>query len=92
MRLTVMQQTAKGLTQTIHDEEEAYTLRDPVVHQLERLKWSLWHGNVYKAFHKIAALAMDLDVAVTTTGDGTARKLGMLSLCTPDWMREGAHG
>ena len=29
----------------------------------------------YKAFHKIAALAMDLDVAVATTGDVAARKL-----------------
>jgi len=75
MRLTVMQQTAKGLPQTVHDEEETYTLRDPVVRSLERLKWSLWHGNVYKAFQKIADLAMDLDVAVATTGDGTARKL-----------------
>jgi hypothetical protein len=75
MRLTVMQQTAKGLPQTIQGEEAMYPLRDPVVHQLERLKWSLWHGNVYKAFHKIATLVMDLDVAVATTGDGTARKL-----------------
>ena len=75
MRLTVMQQTAKGLPLTIQDEEETYTLRDPVVRALERLKWSLWHGNVYKAFQKITDLAMDLDVAMATTGDGTARKL-----------------
>jgi hypothetical protein len=75
MRLTVMQQIAKGLPQTVHDEEETYTLRDPVVRALERLKWSLWHGNVYKAFQKIADLVMDLDVAMATTGDGTARKL-----------------
>ena len=75
MRLTVMQQTAKGLPLTIQDEEETYTLRDPVIRSLERLKWSLWHGNVYKAFQKITDLAMDLDMAVTTTGDGTARKL-----------------
>ena len=75
MRLTVMQQTAKGLPQTIQDDEATFTLRDPVVQQLERLKWALWHGNVYKAFHKIAALAMDLDVAVATTGDATAHKL-----------------
>ena len=75
MRLTVMQQTAKGLPQTIRDEGETYTLRDPVVHQLERLKWALRHGNLYKAFHKIVALAMDLDGAVSITGDGTARKL-----------------
>src|SRR6266545_1995159 len=75
MRLTVMQQTAKGLPLTIQDEEETYTLRDPVVRTLERLKWSLWHGNVYKAFQKIADLVMDLDVAAAITGDGTARKL-----------------
>ena len=36
---------------------------------------ALWHGNGYKAFQKLAALAMDLDVAVTPTGDATARKL-----------------
>jgi hypothetical protein len=75
MRLTVMQQTAKGLPLTIQDEEETYPLRDPVVRALERLKWSLWHGNVYKAFQKLTDLVMDLDVAVATTGDGTARKL-----------------
>jgi hypothetical protein len=70
-----MQQTAKGLPVTIQDEAETYTLRDPVVRSLERLKWSLWHGNVYQAFQKITDLAMDLDVAVATTDDGTARKL-----------------
>jgi hypothetical protein len=75
MRLTVMQQTAKGLPLTIQDEEETYPLRDPVVRSLERLKWSLWHGNVYKAFQKLTDLVMDLDAAVATTGDGTARKL-----------------
>jgi hypothetical protein len=75
MRLTVLQQTAKGLPLTIQDEEETYTLRDPIVRSLERLKWSLWHGNVYKAFQKLTDLVMDLDAAVATTGDGTARKL-----------------
>jgi hypothetical protein len=75
MRLTVMQQMAKGLPQTIRDDEATYMLRDPVVHQMERLKWSLWHGNVYKAFHKIAVLVMDLDGAGAITGDATARKL-----------------
>ena len=74
MRLTVMQQTAKGLPLMIQAEEETYPLRDPVVRSLERLKWSLWHGNVYKAFQKLTDLIMDLDVAAAT-GDGTARKL-----------------
>ena len=75
MRLTVMQQTAKGLPLTIQDAEETYPLRDPVVRSLERLKWSLWHGNVYQAFQKLTDLVMDLDVAVATAGDATARKL-----------------
>jgi hypothetical protein len=75
MRLTVMQQTAKGLPSTTSDGEETSILRDAVVRALERLKWSLWHGNVYKAFQKIADLVMDLDMAVANTGDATARKL-----------------
>jgi len=75
MRLTVMQQIAKGLPLTIQDEEDTYPLRDPVVRSLERLKWSRWHGNVYKAFQKLTDLVMDLDAAVATTGDGVARKL-----------------
>jgi hypothetical protein len=47
---------------------------DGFVHSLPDL-WSLWHGNVYKAFQKITDLAMGLDVAVAITDDGTARKL-----------------
>jgi hypothetical protein len=49
MRLTVMQQSAKSLPLTIQDEEETYVLREAVVRALERLKWFLWHGNVYGA-------------------------------------------
>jgi hypothetical protein len=75
IRQTVLQQTAKGLPQTTSDGEETSILRDEVVRSLERLKWSLWHGNVYQAFQKIADLAMDLDMAVANTGDATARKL-----------------
>jgi hypothetical protein len=76
MRLTVMQQTAKGLPLTIQDEEETYPLRELVIRSLERLKWSLWHGNVYKAFQKLTDLIMDLDVAVATTmGSASARDL-----------------
>jgi hypothetical protein len=47
MRLTVLDQYAKGLVHL--DTELGETIRD----QLERLKWSLWHGNVYKALYKI---------------------------------------
>jgi hypothetical protein len=75
MRLTVLQQTAKGLPDQIRDEEGDYPLRDPVVRDLERLKWYLWHGNVYKALQGVQSIEMDLDAAVATSGHGTARKL-----------------
>jgi len=40
MRVTVLQQIAKGLPQTTSDGEETYELRDPMIRSLERLKWS----------------------------------------------------
>jgi hypothetical protein len=75
MRLTVLQQTAKGLPDKTKDEEEDYLLRDPVVRELERLKWFLWHGNVYKALQVVQLVEMDLDAAEATSRDNTARKL-----------------
>jgi hypothetical protein len=75
MRLTVMQQTAKSLQETTWDEEMTYEVRAPVVQSLERLKWFLWHGNVYQALQVIQTIEGDLAVAVATSNDGTARKL-----------------
>jgi hypothetical protein len=75
MRLTVLQQTAKGLPDQTRDEEVDYPLREPVVRDLERLKWYLWHGNVYKALQVVQSVEMDLDAAVATSGHATARKL-----------------
>jgi len=74
MRLTVLQQTAKGLPDQTRDEEVDYPLHDPVVRELERLKWYLWHGNVYKALQVVQSVEMDLDAAVATSGYATARK------------------
>jgi hypothetical protein len=74
MRLTALQQTAKGLPQTISAGDETYRLSGPVVRSLERLKWLLWHGNVYRALQDVEAAEMDLDVAAAT-GDAMARKL-----------------
>jgi hypothetical protein len=42
---------------------------------LERLKWYLWHGNVFKALQGVQSVEMDLDAAVANDGHGTARKL-----------------
>ena len=47
MRLTVLDQYAKGL---VHCEA---VLGEEIREQIARLKWALWHGNVYKALHKI---------------------------------------
>jgi hypothetical protein len=75
MRLTVLQQTAKGLPETTSDGEETYPLREDVVRELERLKWFLWHGNIYKALQVVQSVEMDLDTAVAHSSDATARKL-----------------
>jgi hypothetical protein len=46
-----------------------------VQRSLERLKWFLWHGNVYQALQVVQSAIMDLEVAVATSDDGTAQKL-----------------
>jgi hypothetical protein len=74
MRLTVLQQTAKGLPDQTGDEEVDYPLREPVVRDLERLEWLLWHGNVDRALQLVESVDMDLDVAAAL-GDPRARKL-----------------
>jgi hypothetical protein len=56
MRVTVMTQMAKGL---LSPGETAGQI--DIQDQLDRLKWSLWHGNVYKALRKIEYLEMDLE-------------------------------
>ena len=47
MRLTVLDQYAKGLVH--HDRALGEEMREKTA----RLKWSLWHGNLYKALYKI---------------------------------------
>ena len=47
MKLTVLDQYAKGL---VHCDQ---TLGEEIRDKIERLKWSLWHGNLYKARYKI---------------------------------------
>jgi hypothetical protein len=75
MRLTVLQQTAKGVPDKTCDGEEDDPLRDPVVRNLERLKWFLWHGNVYKALQVVQCVEMDLVAAAANDGHATVRKL-----------------
>jgi hypothetical protein len=75
MRLTVLQQTAKGLPDQMRDEEQDYPLRDPIVRNLERLKWFLRHGNVYKALQVVQHVEIDMDAAEANDGHATVRKL-----------------
>lgn len=54
MRITVMNQIAKGLT--TKDKK----LRKSILDDLESVKWYLWHGNVYRALQRIEYLLDDL--------------------------------
>ena len=65
MRITVMKQMAKGFPDASpsHDIEA----------NLERVKWSLWHGNVFKALQVLGDIQMDLE-----TGDKESTALGKL--------------
>jgi hypothetical protein len=54
MKLTVLEQYGKGLVQC----ETA--LGKEILEKIERLKWSLWHGQVDKALGKIEDLASSI--------------------------------
>lgn len=56
MRLTVMRQVAKGLRST-----DGPTTAKDVDRQLERIKWSLWHGHVFRALQTVEHLEIDLE-------------------------------
>jgi len=74
MRLTTMTQSAKGLPETMGDEQPL-PLRDDVVRQLERTKWFLWHGNVYRALHVLTTILFDLEMAAGEHEEGKSGKL-----------------
>lgn len=57
MRLTVMNQTAQGLPETLGDD----TPRASLQRDFERLKWCLWHGNVWRALQTLECLEGELD-------------------------------
>jgi hypothetical protein len=54
MRLTVLDQCAKGLTH--HSPIEATALQ----HRLERIKWRLWYGDAGEALSRARDLANDV--------------------------------
>jgi len=75
MRLTVLNQVAKGLAEKVGEGEDQYALREGVLNDLDSLKWSLWHGNVFQALQKLEGLEMDVEGAACETRDETAQKL-----------------
>jgi hypothetical protein len=71
-----------------------------ITDQLDRLKWSLWHGNVYKALQKIEYLEMDLEAMEESPEQRKLRKAvrefgGYIAANKPyipnygDWYRNG---
>src|SRR2546429_1189465 len=75
MRLTILTQTARGLPERVGEGEDQYELRPGVIKDLERVKWYLWHGNVFQAFNELQGLGMDLDAAAFEGRDANAQKL-----------------
>jgi hypothetical protein len=63
MRLTVLNQMAKGVP--VEHKGEKFE------NELERVKWFLWHSNVYKALQLLEWLELDID----TEASDEARKL-----------------
>jgi hypothetical protein len=75
MRLTVLNQTAKGLPEKISDGTDEHELRPGVLKDLERVKWYLWHGNVFQALKELEGLELDLESASFESNDQTTRKV-----------------
>src|SRR5260370_921544 len=75
MRLTVLNQTAKGLPESVGEGEDQYELRPGVIKDLERIKWYLWHGNVFQALNELQSLEMDLDAAAFESKNENSQKL-----------------
>jgi len=73
MRLTVMGQIAKGLASEdgpLMDETEDRLDTTKIQKNLERLKWNLWHGNVYRALQLVDDLASDLETIEESSENG----------------------
>jgi hypothetical protein len=75
MRLTALNQTAKGLPIKVGEGEEEHELREVVLKLIESSKWYLWHGNVFQALKQLEFVEMDLESAIFQSRDETTRKL-----------------
>jgi hypothetical protein len=67
MRLTVLGQMAKGVS--VEQKGEKFG------EELERVKWFLWHSNVYKALQLLEWLELDVDAEASPEARKLARTL-----------------
>jgi len=67
MRLTVLGQMAKGVS--VEHKGEKFEK------ELERVKWFLWHSNVYKALQLLEWLELDIDTEASPEARKLARTL-----------------
>jgi hypothetical protein len=56
-------------------DETPMPLRDEVIRQLERTKWFLWHGNVFRALQVLTTILFDLEMAAGEHEEGKSGKL-----------------
>lgn len=67
MRLTVLNQMAKGVA--VKHKGESFEK------ELERVKWFLWHNNLYKALQELEGLELDIDAEASPQASKLARTL-----------------
>jgi hypothetical protein len=53
------------MPERVREGEDQYKLRPDVLKDPERIKWYLWHGNVFQALNELQSLEMDLDAAAS---------------------------
>jgi hypothetical protein len=60
MRVEQLSQTTRGFRGTY----ECLVAKDKILHELERVKWFLWHGNVFRADETLTDLMDEVDGAL----------------------------
>jgi len=73
MWITTLTQTAKGLPQEAG--EYLPTLREDTLRELERVKWFLWHGNIYQALNVLGSVESNVESAAIEGDHASAHKL-----------------
>ena len=73
MWITTLTQTAKGLPQEAGEYQP--TLREDTLRELERVKWFLWHGNVYQALLVLGSVESNVESAAIEGDHASAHKL-----------------